>query len=100
MAALASLRVRLILARLFTVAIGAAAIGWTISVTPNFWAYAPIADVADQIIAGETYKPDMLDGLAAGLSNSQALARRSSALSKAAIIRLQQAENAIAIEDR
>jgi hypothetical protein len=100
MAALASLRVGLILARLFMVAIGAAAIGWAISVTPNFWAYAPIADIADHIIAGETYKPDVLEALAAGLSNSRALARRSSVLSKAAIIRLQQAENAIAIDDR
>jgi hypothetical protein len=73
---------------MFMVAIGAAAIGWTISVTPNFWAYAPIADVADHIIAGETYKPDMLDGLAAGLSNSRAHPHRWRRAGGGAVLRL------------
>jgi hypothetical protein len=100
LATFSSLRVGLILARLFMLAIGAAAIGWTIAVMPKFRASAPIADVAAHIIAGETYKPDTLQALAAGLDNSRASALRSFDLSKAAIIRLRQSENAIAIGDR
>lgn len=100
MASPSSLRVGLILARLFMLAVGAAAIGWTIAVMPKFRASAPIGDVATRIIAGEIYKPDVLQALAAGLDNSPASALPSSILSKAAIIRLRQAENAIAVDDR
>jgi hypothetical protein len=95
-----SLRVGLILARLFMLAVGVAAIAWTIAVMPKFRASAPIAEVAARIIAGETYKPDVLQALVAGLDRSGAPALRSSVLSKVAIIRLRQAENAIANDDR
>jgi hypothetical protein len=100
LASLSSLRVGLILARLFMLAVGAAAIGWTIAVMPQFRASTPIANVAAHIIAGETYKPDVLQAFADGLDNSRTAALRSSDLSKAAIIRLRQVENAIAIGDR
>jgi hypothetical protein len=100
MASVSFLRVGLILARLFTLAIGAAAIGWTIVVMPKFRASQPIADVAAHIIAGETYKPDVLQAFAAGLGNSRASELRPSVLGKVAIVRLRQAENAIAIGDR
>jgi hypothetical protein len=82
------------------VTIGAAAVGWAFAAMPIFWVSAPVADIAAHIIAGETYKSDVLEAVAARAHNSRASALRPSVLGKAAIIRLRQAENAMVTNDR
>jgi hypothetical protein len=90
----------MILARLVTTAFAAAAIGWTITVMPKFWLEATVDQAAAHIIAGESYKPGVMKALIVDLDHNRGSALRSSALSKAAIIRLRSVEDAITAGDQ
>ena len=100
MADVSARRSRRILARLFMTAFAAAAIGWTITVMPKLWSEAIVVQAASRISAGESYKPDVMKSLIASLDHNQGSVLRSSTLSKAAIIRLRIAEDAIAARDQ
>jgi hypothetical protein len=93
-------RLGLISSRLFTIAFAATAICWSVSVMPVFWSETAIAQAATHIIAGEVYKPEAMEALELSLGHDQSSALRSSMLSKAAIIRLRSAEDAITVGDQ
>jgi hypothetical protein len=94
-----SRRFGLILARLIMLAVATAAIGWTMAVMPKFWSEVTAAQTATHIIAGESFKPEIMESLATDLEYNRGSALRSSIMSKAAIIRLRRAEDAITAGD-
>jgi hypothetical protein len=99
MGALYPIGFRTILARVFIVALGAGVMSWVLLAGPRLWSDAAVSEIATRMIAGEAYKPDVLDRLEAGLEDRASLLRPA-ALSKAAVIRLRRAEQAIGSGDR
>jgi hypothetical protein len=83
-----------LLARVIVAAVALGAIWWSISTAPRFWSEMVIVEIAPHVVAGETYKSEVLDSLVA--PENQPLHFRPSTLSKVAIIRLRMAEEAIA----
>ena len=81
--------------RLFLVTAGAGAMTWALVVAPVFWPESVIANVASAVVAGETFKPDVLAAVEALTENSGGRELRSSMLGKAAVIRLRQAEDSL-----
>src|SRR6201984_3116522 len=94
------MRFRMIFARVFAIGLSAAAIAWATAVVPGFWSESGLARVAAHIVAGEAYKPDVLDALEADLSDDRRALLRPSALAKVAILRLRRAEDAIGAGNR
>jgi hypothetical protein len=86
-------------ARLILTIFGAAAIAWAAFVFPVFWSERVIVDVAQAVTAGEAFKPDILEAVEASTEGEKGSALRSSVLSKAAVIRLRQAEDVIRAGD-
>jgi|ERR1039458_7746719 hypothetical protein len=86
-----------ILARLLIVPLGAIAVAWSVGVFPTFWSQMPIIEVGAHVLAGESYKLEILDTLERRLDQAQT-SIISSALptNVAAIIRQRRAEDAIA----
>lgn len=72
---------------------------WAIIVSPVFWWENAIVDVARAVIAGEVFKPEVLAAVEARTETGSSSMLRSSALGKAAVIRLRQAEDAIRAGD-
>lgn len=85
--------------RLSLACTGAAAMFWSIAVFPTFSTEMTIVHVAKAIVGGEVFKPDVLDAVDAQAENNTGWQVRSSALGKAAIIRLRKTENAIRTRD-
>jgi hypothetical protein len=92
-------RVRGALARAFIVAVATSAIAWVMLAFPQLRAGAAVSEIAAHLIAGEAYKPDVLDALDAELAR-RATALRPASLSKVAVVRLRRAEEAIGSGDR
>ena len=95
MPALAVSRLGSVVARVQLFVIATAAMIWTLAVFPKFWSEAPIIEAATHIINGEVYKPQAMETLVAVLDSDRNVTLRPSDLSKAAIIRLRLAEDAI-----
>ena len=72
---------------------------WAIIVSPVFWWENAIVDVARAVIAGEVFKPEVLAAVEARTETGSSSMLRSSALGKAAVICLRQAEDAIRAGD-
>jgi hypothetical protein len=87
------------IARLVFAIAGAMAMAWAIAVIPVFWSENVIVDVARAIVAGEVFKPDVLAAVDAPTETASDSMLRSAVLSKAAVIRLRQAEDAIRAGD-
>lgn len=90
----------IVLARFFYTAAGLLAIGWAISVLPVFWPEATLTQASARIIAGEEYKPEIMQSLEASLESGQFRAPRSALLTKAAVIRVRVLEKALAGRDQ
>ena len=86
-------------ARLILAIAGAAAMAWAFAVFPVFWSENAIVDVATAVTDGDAFKPEILAAVEARTETGSGLKLRSSVLSKAAVIRLRQAENAIRADD-
>ena len=86
--------VKITIARLLLVMAGAAAMAWAAIAFPTFWSEKAIVDVAGAITRGEAFDPDVLAGVEAP-TEGKASKLRSGILSKVAMIRLRQLENAI-----
>jgi hypothetical protein len=82
------------IARLMLAALGAAAIAWAVIVFPVFWSEKVIVDVAAAITRGEVFDPEVLAAVAARTEGAGSRLRAAT-LSKAAMINLRQAENAM-----
>jgi hypothetical protein len=82
------------IARLMLTALGAAAITWAVIVFPAFWSEKVIVDVAAAITRGEVFDPEVL-AVVAARTEGRGSRLRSATLSKAAMINLRQAENAM-----
>lgn len=80
------------LIRAFMVFISIAAIAWVVDVIPKFWTETAFKEVAANIIAGETYRPELIDSLNMRLEKKRL---RPSMFSQAAIIRLSLVEHTI-----
>jgi hypothetical protein len=93
MEALRPFRIRRMFARISVAALAVGAIAWSVFVVPKFWSEAAIAQVATHVIAGEAYKPDILDSLIPQPEGETAL--RPSILSKAVVIQLRRAEDSL-----
>jgi hypothetical protein len=72
---------------------------WALAVFPVFWSENTVIDVARAVTAGEAFKPEILAAVEARTETNSGSKLRSSVLSKAAVIRLRQAENAIHADD-
>jgi hypothetical protein len=73
---------------------GAAAMAWVVAVFPVFRFEITINDIYRGVIAGEVYSSDVLASVEALTETNRSLTHRSSVLSKVAVIRMRQAENA------
>ena len=93
MAGIFQTRKAMVRAPIAVVALGA--IAWACFALPKFWSDAVFVRIAQRVLAGEAYKPGILDSLVAR-PESITSAVRPSALSKVAIIHLRRAEEAIA----
>jgi hypothetical protein len=91
----AALSSRINMTRILLAVAGAAAMAWAVAVLPVLWSGAAVGEVARGVIAGETFKPEVLGRAEASSGPASAAARRSSILSRAAVIRLRQTEDAI-----
>jgi hypothetical protein len=81
--------------RVLIAAVGIASACWALLVAPAFWWEVGIVRTAERIIEGEVYKPEALDGVVAQLQEHVATLRPS-VLSKAAVIHLRRAQDAVA----
>jgi hypothetical protein len=86
--------VNITIARLALTVAGAAAMAWAAVVFPMFWSEKVIVDVAAAIARGEAFDPKVLAEVEAP-TEGKGSRLRSGMLSKVAMIRLRQAENAI-----
>ena len=82
-------------ARLILALAGGAAIAWALAVIPVFWSENVIVDVANAVMAGEVFKPEILAAIEARTEIKSGSRLRSSLLGKAAVIRLREAEDAM-----
>jgi hypothetical protein len=85
-------------ARLIFMAAGAAAMLWAAIVFPIFWSEKVLVDTAGAIARGEVFAPDVLGGIEARTEGNGSRLR-AGILSKVAMIRLRQLENAIHTDD-
>jgi hypothetical protein len=81
--------------RLPIAAVALGAIAWAAFAFPKFWSEAVFVQIAPHVLAGEAYKPGILDSLVAR-PEIYVPAVRPSALSKIAVIHLRRAEETIA----
>ena len=86
-------------ARLFVATFGVAGMTWALIVFPVFSSEMSIVSVANAVAVGEVFNPSILTAIDQKLENDSGWNVRSSILSKATIIRLRQAEEAIAARD-
>ena len=86
--------VKITIARLLLVMAGAAAMAWAAIAFPMFWSEKAIVGVAGAIARGETFDPDVLAVVDARTEGKESRLR-AGVLSKVAMIRLRQLENAI-----
>ena len=91
--------VKIDIARLILIAGGAAAIMWAVAVFPVFWSEKAVTDVAAAITRGEAFDPKVLAAVEAPTEGKSA-SIRAAMLSKVAMIRLRQMENANNGSDR
>jgi hypothetical protein len=96
---LVAMATRTNIARLILAIAGAMAMAWAIAVFPVFWSENVIVDVARAIVAGEAFKRDVLAAVDAPTETSSGSVLRSAVLSKAAMIRLRRADDAIRMGD-
>ena len=88
------------LARFLLMVAGGLALCWVWAVLQIFRSEAGIVDVAKAVIAGEIFKPGLLDTMASRAEGSDGSTLRSSVLGKAAVIRLRLAEDALRSNDK
>jgi hypothetical protein len=88
------------IARLILAIVGVVAMAWVIAVFPVFWSENVIIDTARAVIAGDVFKTEILAAVEAQTETDSGPMLRSSVLTKAAAIRLRQAEDAIRAGDR
>jgi hypothetical protein len=81
-------------ARILIVMTGIASIWWAVVAMPRFRPEAGIKQIVEHIVAGETYKPDVLDAAIAKLKEKEPVLRPS-ILSKGAVVHLRQALDAV-----
>jgi hypothetical protein len=91
----------ILIARIALIALACAAIGWGLSVYPQFWQVASSERVAKRIIAGEPFKDDVLSALLPSIDTIDASTDCSpAAIQAVAVIRLRMVEQAIASANR
>lgn len=83
------------IARMILALGGATAIAWVVTVFPVFRFENAIDQTAKGIIGGEAFSPDVLTAVEALSETNRSVMRRSSELSKAAVLRLRHAEDEI-----
>ena len=92
----AAAKLGLDVARLFTVALGCAAITWGLYTCSNFWRHAPIERIADHVIAGDPFKTKQLTDLIAALETVEHEALCSpNTLHSVAVLRIRLLEKAM-----
>ena len=92
---LAAIAARVTIARLILAIAGVLAMAWAVAVIPVILSENAIVDVARAIIDGEAFKAEVLAAVLARTETNGDSGLRSSVLSKAAMIRLRQADDAI-----
>jgi len=86
-------------ARLFLIAAGLTGMAWAAAVFPRFVLERSILDVGMAVAAGETFKPEVLAAVDAQTTEELDSTVHASVLSRAALIRLRRAEDAMRIKD-
>lgn len=87
-----------VLTRLIVAAAALSTLAWVLAVFPVLWSQRAIADVADAVIAGEAFRPEVLSAVV-GQSETFAAPSRPALAGKLAVIRLRQAEDASRLGD-
>jgi hypothetical protein len=94
-------RIFYVLARLFAVVLGLAAVTWGATLFPTFWSELSIERTADTVVYRVAFKPGSLDPLLKALDHIETASYgRPEALRSATIIRLRLAEEALASAKR
>jgi len=88
------------LARLFLVIAGGLALFWVSMALPTFRADAGIVEIAKAVVAGETFRPGLLDAIVSKAEGGEGSSFRSSVQGKAAVILLRLAEDTLRSNDK
>jgi hypothetical protein len=90
---------RVAFCRLVLISIGAFSIWWGVTTLPIFWRDSRVEQVADRVLGGEKFKPEVLEALLADADSVDAFRARPRFLTSVAIIRLKLVELASSEEN-